>query len=67
MLYLFLHIFILLGFYFSRFKDKTANDWTDRDNFVKHGGKYDLLKMDYNGDDVSVSLFLLSICGCYFT
>ncbi|XP_012940538.1 poly [ADP-ribose] polymerase 2 [Aplysia californica] len=35
----------------KKFRDKTANDWALRDNFVKHPGKYDLLKMDYSTDD----------------
>ncbi|KAK6185449.1 hypothetical protein SNE40_007679 [Patella caerulea] len=32
----------------KKFRDKTSNDWSDRDNFEKVGGKYDLLAMDYN-------------------
>ncbi len=31
----------------SRFRDKTCNSWENRDSFVKHAGKYDLLSMDY--------------------
>ena len=27
--------------------DKTRNLWSDRENFVKQEGKYDLLRMDY--------------------
>lgn len=30
-----------------RFSDKTLNNWEDRDSFVKHAGKYDLIAMDY--------------------
>ena len=30
-----------------RFYDKTLNQWEDRESFVKHPGKYDLLLMDY--------------------
>ncbi|XP_072169723.1 poly [ADP-ribose] polymerase 2-like isoform X1 [Diadema setosum] len=41
----------------QKFWDKTRNEWSARDNFVKVAGKYDLLKMDYttkkeNGDDI---------------
>ena len=32
---------------FFRFYDKTVNHWEDRENFVKHAGKYDMLLMDY--------------------
>ncbi|KAH9515507.1 Poly [ADP-ribose] polymerase 2 [Bulinus truncatus] len=35
----------------KKFKDKTGNDWADKDSFYKIGGKYDLLKMDYSADD----------------
>ena len=31
-----------------RFSAKTRNEWEERDSFVKHEGKYDLLAMDYN-------------------
>ena len=34
-------------FLVNRFSDKTLNNWEDRDNFVKHAGKYDLIAMDY--------------------
>ena len=30
-----------------RFSDKTNNSWEQRDNFVKHSGKYDLIAVDY--------------------
>lgn len=30
-----------------RFFDKTVNSWDSRNSFVKHAGKYDLLKIDY--------------------
>ena len=33
-----------------RFKDKTGNDWSMKDNFQKIPGKYDLLIMDYNAE-----------------
>ncbi|XP_064640278.1 poly [ADP-ribose] polymerase 2-like [Lineus longissimus] len=32
----------------KKFKDKTKNDWSQRDVFTKVAGQYDLLKMDYN-------------------
>jgi len=32
----------------KKFHDKTKNQWEERDEFVKHGGKYDLVKMDYS-------------------
>jgi poly [ADP-ribose] polymerase len=42
----------------KKFFDKTRNDWDNRQSFVKHPMKYDLLKMDYapkgdeeNGED----------------
>ena len=35
----------------KKFKDKTKNDWDDRNSFVKHGGKYDLVKIDYNNSE----------------
>uniref|UniRef100_A0A7S1I875 Poly [ADP-ribose] polymerase n=1 Tax=Eutreptiella gymnastica TaxID=73025 RepID=A0A7S1I875_9EUGL len=34
----------------KKFFDKTRNDWDDREDFVKHAGKYHLMLMDY-GDD----------------
>jgi poly [ADP-ribose] polymerase len=38
----------------KKFKDKTGNLWANRDNFVKKGGKYDLLDMEYEDDAVEV-------------
>ena len=38
----------------SKFRDKTKNAWSNRDNFVKHDGKYQLLDMEHSaggGDD----------------
>lgn len=35
----------------KKFKDKTKNDWKNRDQFVPHPGKYTLLEMDDDGDD----------------
>jgi len=32
----------------KKFKDKTYNDWADKDSFEKVNGKYDLVKMDYS-------------------
>jgi len=31
----------------KKFKDKTKNDWEDRDSFEKCAGKYDMVLMDY--------------------
>lgn len=33
---------------FYRFKDKTRNDWANRDSFEKIKGKYDLVHIDYD-------------------
>ncbi|XP_019856101.1 PREDICTED: poly [ADP-ribose] polymerase 3-like [Amphimedon queenslandica] len=33
----------------KKFKDKTKNDWSDRDSFTPHAGKYTLIEM--GGDD----------------
>ncbi|KAG0004927.1 Poly [ADP-ribose] polymerase 2 [Entomortierella chlamydospora] len=35
----------------KKFKDKTKNDWSNRDNFVKHSGKYHLLPPDDGDSD----------------
>jgi len=35
----------------KKFKDKTANNWGDRDNFVKKPGKYQLVEIEEGGDD----------------
>lgn len=35
----------------KKFKDKTKNQWHDRDNFVKHSGKYQLVEVEEGGDD----------------
>ena len=32
--------------FLKKFKDKTKNDWADRDNFIAVPGKYTLLEMD---------------------
>jgi poly [ADP-ribose] polymerase len=32
----------------KKFKDKTANDWAEKDEFVKEYGKYDLIVNDYD-------------------
>ena len=34
--------------FLRRFSDKTRNQWSDRDNFEKVPGKYDLLAIDYS-------------------
>uniref|UniRef100_A0A0B7ABP7 Poly [ADP-ribose] polymerase n=1 Tax=Arion vulgaris TaxID=1028688 RepID=A0A0B7ABP7_9EUPU len=35
----------------KKFRDKTGNDWSAKDHFVKVAGKYDLLKMDYSAKE----------------
>ena len=35
----------------KKFKDKTKNDWSQRANFTKVNGKYELLERDYGTDD----------------
>ena len=37
--------------FMKKFSDKTVNQWEERHDFVKHPGKYDLVKIDYNNDD----------------
>ncbi|KAK2857977.1 hypothetical protein Q7C36_005896 [Tachysurus vachellii] len=34
----------------KKFKDKTKNNWSDRDNFVSHTGKYTLIEVDGDQD-----------------
>lgn len=34
----------------KKFKDKTKNNWSDRDNFVSHPGKYTLIEVDGDQD-----------------
>ncbi|GAB1609093.1 poly [ADP-ribose] polymerase 2-like [Argonauta hians] len=34
-----------------KFQDKTKNEWSERHNFKKVPGKYDLLEMDYSTED----------------
>jgi len=38
----------------KKFSDKTKNKWENRDNFVPAPGKYTLLEMDDDDDDVSI-------------
>lgn len=35
----------------KKFLDKTQNNWEDRDNFVKHPSKYDLVAVDFEAED----------------
>ncbi len=35
----------------KKFKDKTKNDWKNRENFVEHKGKYTLIEMDSGGGE----------------
>ena len=39
--------YVFMCTHLGRFRDKTCNSWDDRESFVKHAGKYDLLSMDY--------------------
>ena len=34
----------------KKFKDKTKNNWADRDNFVAQKGKYTLIEVDGDAD-----------------
>lgn len=34
----------------KKFKDKTKNNWSDRDNFVSHAGKYTLIEVEGDQD-----------------
>ena len=35
----------------KKFKDKTKNNWDDRDNFTPVPGKYTMIEMDDGGDE----------------
>ncbi|KAK7475539.1 hypothetical protein BaRGS_00033228, partial [Batillaria attramentaria] len=35
----------------KKFKDKTGNDWSMKDNFFKCPGKYDLVQLDYSAQE----------------
>lgn len=35
----------------KKFKDKTKNDWKNREKFVPYSGKYTLIEMDAGGED----------------
>ena len=37
----------------KKFSDKTQNTWEEKDSFQKHGGKYDLVKMDYSTNNAN--------------
>lgn len=34
----------------KKFKDKTKNNWSDRENFIPHKGKYTLIEVDGEQD-----------------
>ncbi|XP_066950265.1 protein mono-ADP-ribosyltransferase PARP3-like [Macrobrachium rosenbergii] len=36
----------------KKFKDKTKNDWDSRTDFTPHTGKYTLIEIDEDGDDI---------------
>eukprot|EP00051_Salpingoeca_urceolata_P027695 m.482820 g.482820 ORF g.482820 m.482820 type:complete len:523 (-) comp22675_c0_seq1:139-1707(-) len=35
----------------KKFRDKTKNSWSDKDNFVFYKGKYDMVHIDYAAED----------------
>ena len=37
--------------FYKKFLNKTGNNWEERDQFEKVGGKYDLVKMDYSNSN----------------
>ncbi|XP_039626731.1 protein mono-ADP-ribosyltransferase PARP3 [Polypterus senegalus] len=37
----------------KKFKDKTKNDWKDKDNFKAHPGKYTLIEVEGEGEEVT--------------
>ena len=37
--------------FMKKFKDKTKNDWSKRESFTPHPGKYTLIEMGDEGDD----------------
>lgn len=40
-----------------RFKDKTVNNWANRENFKAAPGKYTLLKMEYEDESPVWTMF----------
>ena len=40
----------------KKFKDKSSNNWANRDNFNPVKGKYTLIEMDTGGDEEEVSI-----------
>ena len=38
----------------KKFSDKTCNEWSERKNFEKHAGKYDLVAIDYGNSPSKV-------------
>ncbi len=39
------------NFFCKKFYDKTKNEWSSKDSFVKVHGKYDLVEKDYSSND----------------
>ncbi|XP_075688567.1 protein mono-ADP-ribosyltransferase PARP3 isoform X2 [Rhinoderma darwinii] len=35
----------------KKFKDKTKNNWSDRENFTPHPGKYTMIEVEHDDDD----------------
>jgi hypothetical protein len=43
-----------VSFFEKKFKDKTKNNWSNRNSFVKYDGKYQLVEIEEDGDDGAV-------------
>lgn len=48
----------------KKFKDKTKNNWSDRENFTPHPGKYTLIEVD-GEEDAEVRVNVHFVC-CVF-
>ncbi|XP_051996539.1 protein mono-ADP-ribosyltransferase PARP3-like [Xyrauchen texanus] len=44
------HVDAAIKCFEKKFKDKTKNNWSDRENFVSHSGKYTLIEVDGDQD-----------------
>ena len=51
---------------FCRFSDKTKNEWDERDAFQKVQGKYDLVFVDYNADEVLHYFYVVCLFSIVF-
>lgn len=51
----------------KKFKDKTKNNWSDRENFTPHPGKYTLIEVDGEEDaEVKVSVHFIQVFNSAF-